>query len=82
MKLPDPRYAPYEAWASRVYEELVGDGCPLPLDAPRWREWANSVIALPSLGRFEPLPWPESFNDWSEWAVRMVEAVTFDSEDE
>lgn len=82
MRLPDPRGSSYDEWAARAYEELVGDGCPLPLRPDHWREWANSVIALPSLGRFEPLPWPEMFNDWSEWAARMVEAVTFDSEEE
>lgn len=80
MRLADPRYLTFDAWAALAFDELSSDGCSLPAGEAEWQRWAAEVIAQPSLGRFEPLPRPEHFDHWSEWALRMHEAVNFELE--
>jgi hypothetical protein len=48
---------------------------PLPyLTEPNWKDFANSMAALPTFSVFA-LPGPDTFDTWQDWAKVVISSV-------
>lgn len=71
----DPRGLTVTDWCDSMALELARMMSPQVLLSPeRWREWAHTVIQVPSISKFVP-PNPDQYEDWREWAIRFNQTV-------
>lgn len=62
-------------WSSQVILDLDSYGVFGRLQDPdRWQDWGVQFLNNTTIGR--NLPNPYGFNDWKEWAERLVEALS------
>jgi len=72
----DPRYHTFESWASLMVEAFGAQQLEIPNAQTDWQQWAsgfNAISLFTSQG--VAIPSPYVFNDWSEWAASVVNAV-------
>ena len=62
-------------WSSQVILDLDSYGVFGRLQDPaRWQDWGVQFLNNTTIGR--NLPNPYGFNDWKEWAERLVGALS------
>lgn len=62
-------------WSSQVILDLDSYGAFGRLQDPaRWQDWGVQFLNNTTIGR--NLPNPYGFNDWREWAERLVGALS------
>jgi hypothetical protein len=70
-----PTYMSLLDWAAQINLDLDSYGAFGRLDNPeKWQDWGMQFINNTTLGR--NLPNPYYFNDWKEWAERLVGALS------
>jgi len=70
----DPRHLTMSQWMDAVNLTLATSAPVTKLRGEDWKEWAYTVIAIPSVAAFSP-PDPSEDKDWRVWAERFVECV-------
>jgi hypothetical protein len=70
-----PTYMSLLDWAAQINLDLDAYGAFGRLDNPeKWQDWGMQFINNTTIGR--NLPNPYYFNDWKEWAERLVGALS------
>lgn len=69
--IPDPIGLEFRAWGALVAEQLAANGVSAPTN-DGWREWGSQLLMNPQLAA---IPEPYGFNDWREWARRLLETI-------
>lgn len=73
----DPRMLSVERWTAETTPSLLPLGfVPASVTESSWRQWADSVKRLPSLGSYQ-IPDPRTFQDWREWGFRLNEVLFY-----
>jgi len=67
-----PEYIDFEYWATLLMSAFPSDYLPLNPTESGWQEWAAFVVSTPSFAKVSA-PNPYDFQDWREWARRIVE---------
>ena len=70
----DPRYHTFESWAALMCEAYAGQQLQIPNPDVEWQSWAAGLKAIDIFAN-EAIPEPYGFDEWSDWAVAVVNAV-------
>jgi hypothetical protein len=64
-------------WTDKMAPELIKNGGYLGRleDPKQWREWARSVMLINNEWQGY-VPDPYEFDDWRDWAERLLQTVT------
>lgn len=64
----------FKQWVDALRNEYPDADLPLFVDENNWKQWAESLIIIPTFNNVA-LPDPRGFNNWQEYAVRFTEII-------
>lgn len=76
MSYVDPRAIPtFQEWSDYMYPTLEEYGVIEQFThGSDWKSWAAGLLSLNPIVRLA-VPQPYAFDDWKEWAMRLIEAL-------
>lgn len=72
IALPQPQGLKFLQWGALVAEQLAEFGILAPDSEDAWKDWASALLYVPELA---VVPDPNLFDDWVEWASRILETL-------
>lgn len=70
----DPRYQTFDSWAALMCEAYAGQQLQIPGPDVEWKSWGAGLKAIDVFAN-EGIPDPYIFDEWSDWAAALVNAV-------
>lgn len=70
----DPRFHTFESWACLMCELYAAQDLEIPNRLTDWRKWGDGLGSIDVFTN-EAIPRTDQYEEWSEWAEAMVNAV-------
>lgn len=70
----DPRFHTFESWASLMCELYAAQDLEIPNRFTDWRKWGDGLGSIDVFTN-EAIPRTDQYEEWSDWAEAMVNAV-------
>jgi hypothetical protein len=68
-----PAYSTWDDWLGNVAIYYNQELIPL-VDEPNWKEAAKDIVELSTFASY-PVPRPERYEDWQQWATDFTEQI-------
>ena len=74
MIVYDPRHHTFQSWASLMCELFANLQLAVPNSEEQWKEWGAGLAGVATFNA-GAIPSPYLFDNWQDWAERVVQTV-------